>query len=203
MGGRTCGGGGREALEGMIVVVSGLPRSGTSLVMQMLAAGGVPAFTDDRRAADESNPRGYLEHERVKSLARDAEWIAEADGHAIKVIAPLLPFLPAGPAYRTVLLRRNMQDVLSSQAALLEAAGRPAARSEAVLPVFERHLAAAQAWAAHHADAWMELEHSQLIAAPLDSAQRLADFVGGKLDVPAMAACVDPALHRQRQGGGG
>ena len=74
----------------MILVVSGLPRSGTSLVMQMLRAGGVPAFSDGVRGADDSNPRGYLEHERVKSLARDNEWVTSAEGHALKVHAPLL-----------------------------------------------------------------------------------------------------------------
>ena len=49
-----------------ITVVSGLPRSGTSLMMQMLSAGGLPALTDDLREADESNPRGYFEFEPVK-----------------------------------------------------------------------------------------------------------------------------------------
>ena len=184
----------------MIVVVSGLPRSGTSLVMQMLAAGGLPAFTDGGRPADDSNPRGYLEHERVKSLARESAWIADAEGHAIKVIAPLLPFLPAGPAYRAILIQRDMDEVLRSQSAMLESAGRTAARNDVLAPVFERHLDAARAWAEQSAEAWTHLAHRELIEHPIPSAQRLADFVGGSLDVAAMAACVDPSLHRQRSG---
>ncbi|MFO1003217.1 MAG: hypothetical protein U0936_23025 [Planctomycetaceae bacterium] len=75
----------------MITVVSGLPRSGTSLAMQMLAAGGLPVLGDEHRPADEDNPRGYLEDARVKSLERDATWLAEAEGKAVKIISFLLP----------------------------------------------------------------------------------------------------------------
>jgi hypothetical protein len=168
--------------------------------MQMLAAGGLPAFTDNGRPADESNPRGYLEHERVKALARESDWIADAEGHTVKVIAPLLPFLPAGPSYRAILLQRDMGEVLRSQSVMLQRTGRTAARDDVLEPVFERHLAAARSWAEQSADAWMPLGYLELIEHPVPSAQRLADFVGGPLDVAAMAACVDPSLHRQRSG---
>jgi hypothetical protein len=182
----------------VIVVVTGLPRSGTSLVMQMLAAGGVRPFTDGARAPDASNPRGYLEHERVKALARDAAWVPEAEGHALKVVAPLLPHLPAGPRYRVVLVERDLDEVLRSQAAMLGALGRPAGRPDALRPAFERHLAAARAWTAAHAEASLVLPHRELVARPDEAAARLDALVGGGCDRAAMAGVVEPALYRQR-----
>ena len=104
----------------MITVVSGLPRSGTSLVMQMLAAGGIPVLGDDLRRADEDNPRGYLEYEKVKSLERDSTWLPEAEGKAIKIISFLLPKLPSSFEYRVIFVRRNLTEVLRSQEKMLE-----------------------------------------------------------------------------------
>src|SRR6266567_4048665 len=77
----------------MIVVVSGLPRSGTSLMMQMLRAGGMPLLTDDLRPADVDNPNGYWEYEPVKRLQQDNSWISKAEGKAVKVVSALLQYL--------------------------------------------------------------------------------------------------------------
>jgi hypothetical protein len=166
--------------------------------MQMLAAGGRPAFSDGVRGADASNPRGYLEHERVKSLARDSGWVAAAENHALKVVAPLLPLLPAGPAYRVVFVQRDMDEVLRSQAAMLATSGNTAGRPDALRQAFVRHLADARAWAAAHAEAVLTLDHRALIATPREAARELAEFAGDGLDAAAMAAVVDPSLHRQR-----
>jgi hypothetical protein len=92
----------------MITIVSGLPRSGTSLMMQMLVAGGMTPLTDGERAADLDNPRGYLEWERIKTLAKDPECIAEAEGKAVKVISQLLLLLPAGHEYRVLFMQRPL-----------------------------------------------------------------------------------------------
>lgn len=186
----------------MIVVVSGLPRAGTSALMQMLVAGGLPAFVDDMRPADASNPRGYFEHARVKALARDASWIGEAEGHVVKVVAPLVPFLPAGPEYRVVLAERDMDEVLASQAAMLARLGRPAGSAAALAPVFARHLTAARAWAEATPGAEMlAVGHRALIATPAAVAAAIAAFAGtpaAPLDPDAMAAAIDPTLYRQR-----
>ncbi len=185
----------------MIVVVSGLPRSGTSLMMQMLVAGGLVPFADDARPADASNPRGYFEHARVKSLLSDASWVPEADGHVLKVVAPLLPRLPAGPAYRVVLMERPIESVLRSQTAMLSRLGRPAASGAALRPVFERHLADARAWAARAGDL-LAVSHHDAVHSPESVAATVAAFVEGgtdlQLDRAAMAAVADPRLHRER-----
>lgn len=115
-----------------ITIVTGLPRSGTSLAMQMLAAGGVEPFTDGERTADESNPRGYLELEAVKQLKKDASWVPSARGKAVKVISHLMAELPRDETYRAVFVERDMDEILTSQEKMLERLGRPPrARSSA------------------------------------------------------------------------
>src|SRR5882757_3968485 len=107
----------------MITIVSGLPRSGTSLMMQMLAAGGVPVLSDGERRADVDNPRGYLEWERIKQLPQNPGCIAEAEGKAVKVISRLLLALPDGHEYRVIFMQRPLSEVLTSQEAMLRHRG--------------------------------------------------------------------------------
>ena len=115
-----------------IIVVSGLPRSGTSLMMQMLAAGGVEVVTDHVRTADTDNPRGYYEFELVKKIKQDASWLPEARGKAVKMVSQLLYDLPAGEKYRIIFLERDLDEVLVSQEKMLERLGRTAAPREAM-----------------------------------------------------------------------
>lgn len=183
----------------MITVVSGLPRSGTSMMMQMLEAGGLPVFTDAQRTPDASNPRGYYEHERVKALGRDSAWLPEADGHVVKVIAQLLRHLPSELDYRVVFMERDLSEVLSSQTSMLSRLGRPAANPTVLRPVFERQLAEARAWldAEPHADA-LFVSHRDTVTDPAAIASAVNAFLGGRLDEEAMAATVDPSLHREQ-----
>ncbi|MEM8600137.1 MAG: hypothetical protein AAGF99_09460 [Bacteroidota bacterium] len=188
-----------------VVVVSGLPRSGTSMLMQMLTAGGLVAFTDGAREADDSNPRGYYEHDRVKALARDRTWLPDADGQVVKVVAPLLPHLPAGPRYRVVLLERDLDQVLRSQAAMLGRQGRPAGDATVLRNAYARHLARARTWTERFPGVeTLVLGHAEVVRAPAQAAAELAAFLRGfldavpALDAAAMAAVVDPTLHRQR-----
>ncbi len=190
----------------MMIVVSGLPRSGTSMMMQMLRAGGVPLFTDGARGTDASNPRGYFEHARVKRLMQDAAWLDEADGHALKVVAPLVPHLPAGRTYRAVVMDRALDEVLASQARMLERAGQQGAPPAVLRPVFAKQLRQAEAWLDAHAET-LHVPHRATVEAPAAQAARVAAFLraggvpeatGAALDPAAMAAVVDPALHRHR-----
>lgn len=180
-----------------ITVVTGLPRSGTSMAMQMLAAGGVPPFTDAARPADESNPRGYLEHDRVRALARDASWLADADGHALKVVVPLLPHLPPGPAYRVVWVERPLEEVLASQARMLDRLGHAAGDADALRALFARQTRDAERWAAETPRVrTLRLAYHDAVRDPAAAARAVAAFLD--LDAAAMAAAIDPALHRER-----
>src|SRR3990167_393038 len=100
----------------MIVIVSGLPRSGTSLMMQMLRAGGMSLLIDDQRPADADNPHGYWEYEPVKRLQHDNSWLPQAEGKAVKVVSALLQYLPPRHTYKIIVMHRPMQEVLASQA---------------------------------------------------------------------------------------
>ena len=132
-----------------VIIVSGLPRSGTSLVMQMLEAGGLEPYTDSRREPDADNPKGYLEHERAKELssAVDKTWVREAAGKALKVISYLLTDLPAGVCYRVVFVRRDLDEVIASQNKMLERRQQPLAEDDArTREMFENHLEKISNW---------------------------------------------------------
>jgi Sulfotransferase domain len=184
-----------------ITVVSGLPRSGTSLVMQMLASGGLPVLTDGQRAADEHNPRGYFELEAVKHTRIDRSWLTQAEGKAVKVVHLLLPYLPVDREYRVVFMQRDLTEVIASQRAMLQQQGRPAATlpDSKLGEIFEMQLAQVRQWLTRNPNfRVLHLQHRDVIETPLAVAQEIAAFLGGGLDVNQMAAAVEPNLYRQR-----
>lgn len=201
-----------ERVADATIVVTGLPRSGTSLVMQMLAAGGVPLLYDDARPADADNPRGYYEYARARSGA--GAWLDAARGRAVKLVTPLVRALPTDRPWRVILVERALVQVLASQRALLlRAAARSdetgASRSALVASLradprrleaaFARAAAASRnALAARDDVALLVLQHAALLATPAAAAARIAELLGRDLDLAAMAAAVEPALWRCR-----
>ena len=192
-----------------ITVVSGLPRSGTSLMMQMLAAGGVPPLTDAQRAADPSNPRGYLELEAVKRLKMDRAWLPQARGKAVKIIHLLLPELAGAPPdehgaplnFRVVMMRRPIVEIVASQRAMLARQGKAsAAIPDAQLArLFTDQLARVERWLEGRPEFQVcAVPYPELIAQPGETAARLNAFLGGGLDEPAMVRAVDPSLYREK-----
>ncbi|HXM45272.1 MAG TPA: tetratricopeptide repeat protein, partial [Bryobacteraceae bacterium] len=188
-----------------LVVVTGLPRSGTSLLMQMLTAGGMDILSDGLRKADADNPRGYLEFEPVKKLMKDSKWLFEGRGKAVKIVAPLLAALPPGLACRVILCERDLDEVLDSQERMLKSHNR--ARSAApqrrrmLTDEYARTLARVRAMLARRAGTQvLAIEHGDAICDAIATAGRLNEFLGGGLDVAKMAAAVDPTLHRRRTG---
>ena len=91
----------------VVTIVSGLPRSGTSMMMKMLEAGGIELLIDRVRVADADNPKGYYEFERVKQIETDQAWLPEAQGKAVKMISALLRHLPADCRYRIIFMERR------------------------------------------------------------------------------------------------
>ena len=185
-----------------IVVVSGLPRSGTSMAMKMLQAGGLPLVTDGEREADEDNPKGYFEFEPVMNLAKDPDksWLADAHGKGVKIISTLLRELPDHHNYRVIFMRRDLREILASQAKMLARREETSeADDERMMEVFENDL-----WRANYLlkngpqFAVLPLHYTEVLAEPLEQARRVAEFLGGELDVEAMAAVADPALYRNR-----
>lgn len=180
-----------------ITVVSGMPRSGTSLMMQMLNAGGVPALTDDRRAPDVHNPLGYFEYEAVKSLARDASWMGWARGKAVKIIYRLLRYLPPEFEYRVIFMERELGEVVASQRDMLRARGDAAADqdTERMLVAFAAEMDEARAWLAAQSNIrTLFSPYGEIVANPEQWAGELSRFLDG-LNVVAMAASVDARLR--------
>lgn len=169
--------------------------------MQMLDAGGVSPLTDRQREADENNPRGYLEFEAVKSLKSNPAALDESEGHAVKVVAMLLPHLPPGRTYQVLFLHRRLDEVVASQRKMIERLGRPAApiSDSQLQAVLERQVEQALWWCADTPGVQcLELQHRSLCLTPEVAVQKIGDFLGGGIDREAMLAVPDPALYRER-----
>lgn len=197
-----------------IVVVSGLPRAGTSLLMQMLAAGGFPVLADGARPPDASNPRGYYEWAPARRLAREPEAIRAARGRAVKVISALLGALPEDERYLVLFAERDPEEIELSQRRMLArlalARGEPAPADDGVdAAALAAHVAGVRAWLDAEAQrqrfSVLEVRHESVMTAPNAAAARIASFlvpvcaaIGVSLDLTAMAAAVEPRLHRAR-----
>jgi hypothetical protein len=184
-----------------VTIVSGLPRSGTSLMMQMLAAGGMQVLTDGHRSADQHNPRGYFELEAVKHTRTDHSWLAQAEGKVVKVVHLLLPHLPVDREYRVIFMQRELIEIIASQRAMLQQQGRPAANlpDSKLAEIFGKQLAEVRQFLSRNPNFQvLDLQHRYVIEMPLTVAQQIATFLGGDLDPKRMAAAVEPSLYRQR-----
>jgi Sulfotransferase domain len=184
----------------MITIVSGLPRSGTSLMIQMLNAGGIPVLSDGERRADIDNPRGYLEWERIKQLPRDPGCIAEAEDKVVKVISQLLLSLPAGHEYRIVFMQRPLPEVLKSQDEMLRRRGTfDSAASSQIEQAFKRHLIQVNQWLSSRPDvAVLPVHYHRVIREPKAMAESIAEFLDIPLNIEAMTNAVDQSLYRNR-----
>jgi hypothetical protein len=184
-----------------ITIVSGLPRSGTSMMMKMLEAGGMPVLTDHLRTADEDNPKGYYEFERVKQIEHDQAWLPEARGRVVKMVAALLKHLPAGYSYKVIFMRRNIEEVLASQRQMLVRRGEAtdAVPDARMADLFGKHVERVEAWLAEQPNMdVLYVHYSDVLADPGGQAQRINQFLGDTLALEKMAKVVDPNLYRQR-----
>jgi hypothetical protein len=186
-----------------ITVVSGLPRSGTSMMIQMLKVGGIEPVTDNLRLADESNPKGYYEFERVKKLKEgDTEWVKSAAGKSVKVISALLDGLPPGYQYRVVFMQRNMDEILASQKQMLISRGEPVDRvsDEQLAEIFQKHLQKTAAWLADQPNMQViYINYNDMLKDPSPSLKGVNQFLDGKLNLEEMAGVIDKNLYRQRK----
>ena len=184
-----------------IIIVSGLPRSGTSMMMSMLEAGGIPLITDRIRQADEDNPKGYYEFERVKQIDQDASWLQDAQGKAVKVISALLPKLPPTCTYKIIFMHREMQEILDSQRQMLLHRGETADKVDdrELAKIFEKHLKYIRQWIAQQPNMDMlEVNYNAVLKAPLQHAYQIAAFLACPMNIDKMVQVVDRSLYRQR-----
>jgi len=186
-----------------IIVVSGLPRSGTSMMMKMLDAAGLPIMTDAIRQADEDNPKGYFEYERVKDLEKEADkaWVREARGKVLKVISFLLKDLPPDNFYRVIFVRRDIDEVVASQNKMIRNRGEEnRVEDEEAKRLFQRHLLQVKMLVSRSPNFEMlEVDHQEAIRDARAVAAKVNAFLGGGFDVERMAAAVDRTLYRNRK----
>jgi hypothetical protein len=184
-----------------IVVVSGLPRSGTSMAMKMLEAGGLPVVTDGLRTADEDNPKGYYEDERVKDLhlAGDKTWLREARGKVIKIISFLLKSLPADNNYKVLFMHRHPREIVASQNKMLVRRGEANATSDdRAIALLEEQVRDARFFLRRPQFEVLELNYRETLDSPRPLALRMAEFLAEPLDVDKMTQVVDVQLYRNR-----
>jgi hypothetical protein len=184
-----------DSMSSPLIVVSGLPRSGTSLMMAALAAGGLQLITDRTRPPDKHNPRGYFEDSRVLSLDHDAQWLHEQKGKAVKILSHLLRSIPTSVESKVLFMRRPLSQVLASQNAMLG----QAKLDRNVAALIGRDLGQTLEWLAEQRHlATLQVSYSKLLENPRDEFRRVLEFLEVDLDLQAMAATVEPSLHRQR-----
>jgi len=188
--------------RGYITIVSGVPRSGTSFMMRMLEAGGIPALTDNIRKPDAHNPHGYYEYEPVKRLATDSSWMESARGKAVKIIYPLLCHLPPGFKYRVIFMDRDLAEVFDSQREMLIARGDPtAAQHETrIIRTLAHEVHAIKEWlAARPSTTMLTVPYAELVSDPSKWSAQVARFLSGSLNEDAMALIADPVLYRHQR----
>ncbi|MCZ6699324.1 MAG: sulfotransferase family protein [Planctomycetota bacterium] len=185
-----------------VTIVSGLPRSGTSMMMGMLEAGGISPLTDGIRAADEDNPKGYYEFERAKKIKEDTAWLDDAKGKVVKVISQLLLSLPESHRYKIVFMQREMGEILASQRQMLIRRGTDSrdVSDEQMGPMLAKHVEQVMGWIEKHDNVeCLPVNYNDVLKEAGPNIDRINQFLGGDLDTAAMTAVVDRSLYRQRK----
>ncbi|MFM7130894.1 MAG: sulfotransferase family protein [bacterium] len=185
-----------------VAIVSGLPRSGTSMMMKMLESGGVPVMTDNLREADIDNLNGYYEFLPALKVKNDSSWLKDANHKAVKMVYQLLYDLPDGFEYRVLMMRRAIDEVLASQKKMLQRLGKPtdAIPDEKMAELFRSGLLKFENWVAQKPNFRMiNVDYNKIVVDPLPQIAAINQLLGGSLDTDAMAEVVSPDLYRNRK----
>ncbi len=189
--------------KGTVTIVSGLPRSGTSMMMQMLEKGGMEVFTDKVRTADDDNPQGYYEHELVKGLMRNKSWLKDVGEKAVKVVSHLLLHLPNNYHYKIVFMERDLDEVIRSQHRMLVNMGKAKEEqiSVSLIAAFESNLNKISNWVKKQKNVEiLYVPYKEVINNPLQQAEKVNNFLKEDLNTTMMSSVVDKSLYRQRIG---
>ena len=184
-----------------ITVVSGLPRSGTSMMMQILAAAGGHVLTDDQRPPDEDNPLGYFEYHQATTLAQDTSWLPAARGKVVKVVAQLLPALPKGEHYNVIFMDRDLNEVIASQAAMLarrERVGAEMSQTQLIQTYKVQVERVLKGLSLRPEVRLLKINYDELLTHPKAGITSLAEFLGPPFDESSAAAAIRPTLRRQK-----
>ncbi len=185
-----------------VTIVSGLPRSGTSMMMQMIDKAGIPVLKDDIRVADEDNPKGYYEFEPVKQTKENPSWLERASGTVVKMVYRLLYDLPGKYSYRVIFMRRKLEEVIASQNVMLERSGKEGGglSDDKLIEVFRAEIDRSNRWLAEQPNfEVLYINYNEMLKEPAPQVAKINEFLGGRLNTEAMMEVVDPTLYRQRR----
>lgn len=188
-------------MDKVITIVSGLPRSGTSMMMKMLEAGSMKVVVDNIRKADEDNPKGYYEFEKVKKIKENSSWLDSMQGKAVKMVSMLLYDLPPDRNYKVIFMKRKMEEILDSQRVMLERKGiKDDANDDKMEILFSKHLNEIEKWLDEQQNIEVAyINYTDVIEQPYENAQVVSRFLDNKLDAEKMAKVVDKLLYTQRK----
>jgi len=193
----------RRQGQAYLILVSGLPRSGTSLMMNMLQSGGIPIQTDNQRKADPDNPTGYFELERVKKIPEgDTAWLSKHHGKAIKIVAPIISCLPDDLEYKVIFMQRDLDEILASQAQMLSNRYRCVDKEQDLVlkRIFQESIKSVQAYMAQQPNfSFLPCSYSNIVKDPMPEIIMIEEYLNIRLEKRNMAECVDPGLYRQRK----
>ena len=189
--------------EESVYIVSGLPRSGTSMMMSMLNSGGLEIVTDNFRIADNNNPKGYFEFERVKKLQDgDNGWVKDARGKVVKVISALIKYLPDNYQYKIIFMSRDINEILSSQRRMLERDGKDDDNisDEKMSKLFNNHILDVMKWMQNRKNIqYLVVNYNEVLQDPESNVGKLNEFLGLELDKRKMVEVIEPNLYRERK----
>ncbi len=188
-------------MDKIITIVSGLPRSGTSMMMRMLEAGGIAPLIDNIRKSDPDNPKGYYEFERVKKIKEDKQWLKEAAGKAVKMVSALLKHLPKDYNYKIIFMQRKMEEILASQKKMLIRQNKPTDNipDEKMAQLYAKHLEDIKNWLNNQPNIdTCYVNYNEIIKNPHNYAEKINQFLLFPLNTDKMIAVIDNSLYRQR-----
>lgn len=192
----------KQKKDNAIIIVSGLPRSGTSMMMRMIEAGGIEVVTDNIRKADTDNPRGYYEFEKVKEISKDSSWLYDCRSKAFKMVSELLYHLPGSEKYKIVFMNRDIDEMLASQQKMLKNLNQNSVNinNDEMKIIYGKHLKKIKVWLEEQENIdVIYVNYNDVIDNPLNNAVKINRFLGGDLKVEKMADVVENALYRQRK----
>ena len=184
-----------------IIVVSGLPRSGTSMMMRMLEAGGLGVLVDNIRKPDEDNPAGYYEFEKVKNIRDDVSWFSAARGKAVKIVSQLLYQLPEEENYKIIFMERDIHEILSSQAKMLLRRGNTETVDAVKMKgIFIKHLAEVSKWlnAKTNMDS-LYISYNDILTNNDANIRLIKQFLDVSIDESKMQQCIENGLYRNNK----
>lgn len=184
-----------------IIIVSGLPRTGTSMMMKMLEKGGIEVVTDGVREANVDNPKGYYEYEKVKKIKEDSGWLSGIKGKAVKMVSKLLLDLPEDYQYKIIFMERNIKEVLISQRKMLKRLNKPKPEvDDATMgQYYKKHLIEVKNWLESEKNIdYLSVSYNEVVEYPLRKSQKINDFLNGRLNIEKMASVIDKNLYRNK-----